>query len=130
MEQGTSSEYATNLMDGMPVNGNDSSAKKNASSDDIGSNILGSVSSADNKSPNVALNNAFPLQASELNVNAMFPMGAMAYNIPSGFGFNPAFASQPMNYSAMGSQSLCSTAVSSCNVQLTSTRESTIQYYY
>ncbi|XP_047963913.1 protein MODIFIED TRANSPORT TO THE VACUOLE 1-like [Salvia hispanica] len=103
MEQGTSSEYATNLMDGMPVNGNDSSAKKNASSDDTGSNILGSVSSADNKSPNVALNNAFPLQASEMNVNAMFPMGAMAYNIPSGFGFNPAFASQPMNYSAMGS---------------------------
>lgn len=102
-EQGTSSEYATNLMDGMPMNGNDSSAKKNASGDDIASNMLGSVSSADNKSPNVALNNEFPLQASEMNVNAMFPMGAMTYNIPSGFGFNPAFASQPMNYSAMGS---------------------------
>ncbi|KAL1566543.1 ribonuclease Z [Salvia divinorum] len=104
MEQGTSSEYATNLMDGMPANGNNPSVKKNASSDEIGSKILGSAASADNKIPNVALNSEFPLQAAEMNVNTIFPLlGAQAYNIPSGFGFNPAFASQPMNYSAIGS---------------------------
>ncbi|XP_057785921.1 protein MODIFIED TRANSPORT TO THE VACUOLE 1-like isoform X2 [Salvia miltiorrhiza] len=103
MEQGNSGEYATNLMDGMPVSGNDHSVKVNASSEEMGGKILGSVSSADNRSPNVALNNEFPLQAAEVNVNPIFPLGAVTYNIPSGFVLNPAFASQPINYNAMGS---------------------------
>ncbi|KAM1412565.1 hypothetical protein ACFXTO_025278 [Malus domestica] len=36
------------------------------------------------------------------NGNAVFPPGAMAYNIPPGIMFNPAFPSQPINYGAMG----------------------------
>ncbi|XP_047971738.1 protein MODIFIED TRANSPORT TO THE VACUOLE 1-like [Salvia hispanica] len=100
MEQGTSSEYATNLMDDMLANGNNPSVKKNANKDeDV---FHGLVSSTPNKSPNVALNSEFPLRAGDMNVNPIFPPGAQAYNIPSGFGVNPAFASQPMNYSAMG----------------------------
>ncbi|KAG6412413.1 hypothetical protein SASPL_125091 [Salvia splendens] len=77
MELGTSSEYAANF-DGL-------------------------VSSTPNKSPNVALNSEFPLRAGDMNVNPIFPLGAQAYNIPSGFGVNPVFASLAMNYSAMGS---------------------------
>lgn len=100
-EKGNSSEYATNLMDGFPVKGNEPSVKENAKSDEMGAKTLGSVSSADNISPNVALNSEFPSQAAEMNVNPMFPLGAMAYNFPSGFVFNPALASQQMNYSAM-----------------------------
>lgn len=94
MGQGNSSEYATNLMDGLPVTGNDPSVKENVSSAVMGGKNLGSVSSVDNRSPNVALNNEFPAQAAEMTVNPVFPFG---------FVFNPAFASQPMNYSAMES---------------------------
>ncbi|XAR67693.1 hypothetical protein NMG60_11002564 [Bertholletia excelsa] len=39
---------------------------------------------------------------SGMNVNSMFPLGSMAYNIPSGLMFNPAFLPQPMNYGMMG----------------------------
>ncbi|KAH6827283.1 ENTH/VHS family protein [Perilla frutescens var. hirtella] len=101
-EQGNSNEYATNLMDGLSVNGNDPSGEMSARNDDMGSKILGSVSTADNRSPNV-LNSEFPSQAAEMNANPISPLGAMAYNFPSDFMFNSAFASQPMNYSAMGS---------------------------
>lgn len=93
-EQENSNEYPTDLMDGLSVNENDPSRKKNARNDEMGSKILGSVSSCDNRSPNVVLNSEFPSQAAEMNANPTFPFGFM---------YNPAFASEPMNYSAMGS---------------------------
>lgn len=102
-EQGNSSGYAANLMDGLPVKGNEPSVKENAKSDEMGSKALGSVSGADNRAPNVALNGEFSSQAAEMNVNPVFPLGSMAYNFPPGFMLNPAFASQQMNYSAMES---------------------------
>ncbi|KAK6128435.1 hypothetical protein DH2020_037829 [Rehmannia glutinosa] len=45
----------------------------------------------------------FASQAAGTNANPMFPLGSMAYNFPSGLMYNPAFVSQPMNYSDMGS---------------------------
>lgn len=103
-EQGNSSEYTIDLMDGWSMNGYDPSSKKNARNDEMGNENLGSVSSADIRSPNAVLNSKFPSQAAETNANPIFPPGDMTYNFPSGLMFNPAFASQPMNYIGAGSQ--------------------------
>lgn len=103
-EQGNSSEYTANLMDGWSANGYDPSSKKNARNDEMGSENLGSVSSADIRSPNAVLNSEFPSQAAETNANPVFSPGDMTYNFPSGLMFNPAFASQ-MNYIGAGADS-------------------------
>ncbi|KAK4410265.1 protein MODIFIED TRANSPORT TO THE VACUOLE 1 [Sesamum angolense] len=78
----------SNLMDGLSINGNGPSIKKNESFAEKGSD---------------ALNSEITSQAAAVNANPMFPLDALAYNFPSGFMYNPGFASQPMNYSAMGS---------------------------
>ncbi|KAL0423883.1 UNVERIFIED_CONTAM: protein MODIFIED TRANSPORT TO THE VACUOLE 1 [Sesamum radiatum] len=77
----------SNLMDGLSINGNGPSIKKNESFAEKGSD---------------ALNSEITSQAAAVNPNPMFPLDALAYNFPSGFMYNPGFASQPMNYSAMG----------------------------
>ncbi|XP_052182292.1 protein MODIFIED TRANSPORT TO THE VACUOLE 1 isoform X2 [Diospyros lotus] len=41
-------------------------------------------------------------QAMGMNVNSMFPLGPMGYNVPPGYMVNPGFSSQPVNYGAMG----------------------------
>lgn len=41
-------------------------------------------------------------QTASINPNAMLPPGSMPYNISPGILFNPAFASQAINYGAMG----------------------------
>ncbi|CAK9139393.1 unnamed protein product [Ilex paraguariensis] len=59
-----------------------------------------------NLSPQVSngvLNDMACSQSVGMNANPMFPLGPMAYNLPSGFMFSPAFSSQPMNYNVMGS---------------------------
>ncbi|KAL0462139.1 UNVERIFIED_CONTAM: protein MODIFIED TRANSPORT TO THE VACUOLE 1 [Sesamum latifolium] len=76
------------LMDGLSINGNGPSIKKKESNAEKGGDVL---------------NSEFASQAASVNVNPMFPLGAMSYNFPSGFMYNSGFASQPMNYSAMGS---------------------------
>ncbi|KAA8540383.1 hypothetical protein F0562_024698 [Nyssa sinensis] len=51
---------------------------------------------------NNVLNGILSSQVAGVNPNAMFPLGPLSYNIPSGVMFNPAFPSQPINYAAMG----------------------------
>ncbi|KAI3885651.1 hypothetical protein MKW92_001906 [Papaver armeniacum] len=48
------------------------------------------------------LNGMFGSQMN-VNPNASFPVGTMPYNMPPNMMFNPAFASQQMNYGVMGS---------------------------
>ncbi|PIN05445.1 hypothetical protein CDL12_22010 [Handroanthus impetiginosus] len=94
---------AANLMHGLSINGNDPFINKNGSNDEKDSKNVVSVTNIypDNKNSTNILN-IVSSQAAGTNANPMFPVGAMAYNFPSGLMFNPAFASQPMNYSAMG----------------------------
>lgn len=98
-------KYATNLIDGLSINGNDPSVKKNGRNDEVGSINVGSVSNIypDNESSNDVLNSEFPSEAAGMNANPIFPLGAVTYNFPPGLMFSPAFASQAMNYGAMGS---------------------------
>ncbi|KAM5579120.1 protein MODIFIED TRANSPORT TO THE VACUOLE 1 [Rosa sericea] len=42
-------------------------------------------------------------QTERMSETPIFPPGAIPYNVPPGFMFNPAFSSQPINYGAMGS---------------------------
>ncbi|RZC51312.1 hypothetical protein C5167_019735 [Papaver somniferum] len=51
---------------------------------------------------NDMLNGMFGSQMN-VNPNASFPLGTMPYNMPPNMMFNPAFASQQMNYGVMGS---------------------------
>ncbi|XP_026447700.1 protein MODIFIED TRANSPORT TO THE VACUOLE 1-like [Papaver somniferum] len=51
---------------------------------------------------NDVLNGMFGSQMN-VNPNASFPLGTMPYNMPPNMMFNPAFASQQMNYGVMGS---------------------------
>ncbi|GER46524.1 VHS domain-containing protein [Striga asiatica] len=94
---------ATNLMDGLLLNGNDPFSKHNGRDSEKHGNIAGSVSivNQDNTKSNDVLISGIASQG--MNANPMFPVGAMAYNLPPGVMFNPAaFTSQPMNYSDMG----------------------------
>ncbi|GFZ08071.1 ENTH/VHS family protein [Actinidia rufa] len=51
--------------------------------------------------PNNVLNGLLGSQAAGMNANSMFPLGHIAYNIPSGLIFNPVFPTQPVNYGAI-----------------------------
>ncbi|KAK4477776.1 hypothetical protein RD792_017038 [Penstemon davidsonii] len=102
-EHGNSRKDVNDLMDSLSINGN---GKQSGSIAERGSENVGSVSNIyhDNKIPIDILNSGLPSQAAGLNANPMLSSsGAMAYNFPSGLMFNPAFASQQMNYGAMGS---------------------------
>lgn len=80
----------------IPQNGNSSAAfSKNFFS--------GSTVNPSQEAPNNVLNGMLGPQPTGVNGNGMFPLGPMAYNIPPGFMFNPAFVSQPLNYEAMSS---------------------------
>ncbi|KAK4477729.1 hypothetical protein RD792_016986 [Penstemon davidsonii] len=102
-EHGNSRNDVNDLMDSLSINGN---GKQSGSIAERGSENVGSVSNIyhDNKIPIDILNSGLPSQAAGMNANPMLSSsGAMAYNFPSGLMFNPAFASQQMNYGAMGS---------------------------
>ncbi|KAL0331203.1 UNVERIFIED_CONTAM: protein MODIFIED TRANSPORT TO THE VACUOLE 1 [Sesamum angustifolium] len=64
----------SNLMDGLSINGNGPSVKKNESFAEKGSD---------------ALNSEITSQAAAVNANPIFPLDALAYNFPSGFMYNP-----------------------------------------
>ncbi|KAK6128449.1 hypothetical protein DH2020_037817 [Rehmannia glutinosa] len=90
---------------GLFINENDPFMKKTGSNAEKDSDNGGSSSNInrDNKNSNDVLNSDFASQAAGTNANPMFPLGSMTYNFPSGLMYNPAFVSQPMNYSDMGS---------------------------
>ncbi|KAL2520645.1 VHS domain-containing protein [Forsythia ovata] len=102
--QGNPADVA-DFMAGLSINGNVQFLKQSGSSAEKHSENVGLGS---NMNPNIqisndVLNNALDTQAAGMNTNSTFPLGAMAYNFPSGLMFNPSFASQPMTYNAMGS---------------------------
>ncbi|KAK4490609.1 hypothetical protein RD792_001297 [Penstemon davidsonii] len=102
-ENGSSRKDVNDLMDNLSINGNDPFMKQNGITSEKGSENMGSTSSVypDNKMSNEILNSGFASQVSGMNASAMHPLGAMAYNFPPGLMFNPAFASQQMNYVTM-----------------------------
>lgn len=57
---------------------------------------------SDHQVPNAAFNDLYYPQMAGINQSATFPVGPMQYNVPQNNIFNQAFASQPMNYGAMG----------------------------
>uniref|UniRef100_A0A5B7AGB5 VHS domain-containing protein n=1 Tax=Davidia involucrata TaxID=16924 RepID=A0A5B7AGB5_DAVIN len=100
-EQENHKKDVHDLMAGLSLNENDSMKQKGASpGETIFSN---STMNPSHLVSNDVLNGILGSQAAGVNANAMFPLGPMPYNIPSGIMFNPAFPSQPINYGAMGS---------------------------
>ncbi|KAL6996443.1 ribonuclease Z [Sarracenia purpurea var. burkii] len=86
------------LMAGLSINENASTTQQKEAS-------LGALYETTTMYPNHQVSNNVTIspQAVGVNVNSMLPLGPMAYNIPSGLMFNPAFPSQPLDYGAMGS---------------------------
>lgn len=104
-EQETSKKDVNDLMSGLSINENASNMQQKGTSVGAFSETLLSDSNGhpSHQVINDALSGMFSSQTAVTNANAMFPFGAMPYNIPPGFMFNPALSSQPMNYAAMGS---------------------------
>ena len=94
-----------NLMIGLSIDENASNIERKGTSAAI---LSGSLLSDSNSQPSHQVSmdvwsGILNSQAEQKIENPMFPPGAMPYNIPPGFMFNPAFSSQPINYGAMGS---------------------------
>jgi hypothetical protein len=103
--QETPKKDVNDLMSGLSINENASNMQKKGTSVGAFSENMFSDSNSHpgHQVTNDSLSSMFSSPTAATNANAMFPFGAMPYNIPSGFMFNPAFSSQPMNYAAMGS---------------------------
>lgn len=93
----------TDVMAGLSVKEGSSTISQNGSlSVDFPENIFsGSTVNPSQQAHNNVLNGMLGSQGAGLTGNAMFPLGPMAYNMPPDFMYNPAFASQPLNYEAM-----------------------------
>lgn len=84
------------LMAGLSVNGSASEMKQQGNTfSDLKTQLNQPIS-------NDVLNGMFGSQMN-VNPNTSFPVGTMPYNMPPNMMFNPAFASQQMNYGVMGS---------------------------
>ncbi|KAL7180241.1 hypothetical protein ACSBR1_043458 [Camellia fascicularis] len=93
------------LMAGLSINENASmTQQKGTSPGSLSENMFfESAVNPNHQASNNVLNGILGSQATGVNANSMFPLGPMAYNMPSGLMFNPAFPSQPVNYASMGS---------------------------
>ncbi|KAI7985177.1 Protein MODIFIED TRANSPORT TO THE VACUOLE 1 [Camellia lanceoleosa] len=93
------------LMAGLSINENASmTQQKGTSPGSLSENMFfESAVNPNHQASNNVLNGILGSQATGVNANSMFPLGPMAYNMPSGLMFNPAFPSQPANYASMGS---------------------------
>ncbi|THG21289.1 hypothetical protein TEA_028094 [Camellia sinensis var. sinensis] len=91
-------------MAGLSINENASmTQQKGTSPGSLSENMFfESAVNPNHQASNNVLNGILGSQATGVNANSMFPLGPMAYNIPSGLMFSPAFPSQPVNYGAMG----------------------------
>lgn len=99
--QESSKKDVVDLMGGLSVNENGSKTEKKETS--FGG-LPESLFSDPIKQPpvNMVSNDAMSGVLGPQAQNFAFPQGAMAYNIPPGLMFNPAFAPQQLNYGAMG----------------------------
>ncbi|XWS18968.1 hypothetical protein CRYUN_Cryun32bG0090600 [Craigia yunnanensis] len=93
------------IMAGLSMNENPSNFKqKGISSEAHPENIFADINThSSHQASNDALSGILGSQAAGMTAYPMFPLGTMPYAIPPGIMLNPAFSSQPMNYSAMGS---------------------------
>ncbi|OMO66624.1 hypothetical protein COLO4_30474 [Corchorus olitorius] len=99
-EQENKKNDVNDLMAGLSMNENSSNLmQKGVSSEANPENLFSNINI---QASNDASSGVLGSQASGMNANPMFPLGTMPYSIPPGIMFNPAFASQPMNYAAMG----------------------------
>ena len=91
-------------MGGLSINENGSKMEQKVTSSGALSQELFSDSNSrpSHQGSNDALSGILGPQTSGSNPNFMFPQGVMPYNIPPGLMFNQAFASQQINYGAMG----------------------------
>ncbi|CAI9777534.1 unnamed protein product [Fraxinus pennsylvanica] len=93
-DQSNSRKDVNDLMSGLSINGNDPFAKLSGSSAEKHVENVGLES-------NDVFNSVLSSQATGVNANPVFPLGAMGYNFPAGLMFNPSLVSQPMAYNTM-----------------------------
>ncbi|KAL1569464.1 ribonuclease Z [Salvia divinorum] len=86
------------LMGSLSIHGSEPFKMQNGSTTEKSPEHILSASSIPQES---ILNREFASQAAGINAAPMFPMGAMGYNFPPGFMFNPALASHSMNNISM-----------------------------
>ncbi|KAL5575199.1 hypothetical protein UlMin_016898 [Ulmus minor] len=90
------------LMGGLSIDENGSKTKQTSSPSTLSESLFSdSTSQPSHQAPNDALSGILSSQAAGMNTNAMFPQGAVPYNIPPGFMFNQAFPSQQIDYATM-----------------------------
>lgn len=92
------------LMNSLSLNGSESSMQQNGSSGGTPYQKIFQESTIDprRQASIDALNSVPSSQAGGANANPMFPLGAMQYNLPTGFVLNPSFTPQALNYNTMG----------------------------
>lgn len=103
-QEGIASDV-NNLMGGLSINENASMVNQKMSSPSVlpESLFLDSSSNPGAQALNQPLSSGLdPQNASVNNANAMFPTGAMPFNIPPGMLFNQFYPPQAMNFGAMG----------------------------
>ncbi|KAK9142101.1 hypothetical protein Syun_011501 [Stephania yunnanensis] len=92
------------LMAGMSINQNNSySNQQGAFSLPLSQATSGMSTQASGQMSSDALNGAISSQIAGMNPNVMFPLGPMQYNVAPGMMLNQTFATNPINYGAMGS---------------------------
>ena len=93
-----------NLVAGLSINENGSMANQNATSTGVLPETLFSDSSSNPgvQALNQPLSGGLNAQNTDVNANAMFPMGAMPFNVPPGMLFNQFYPQQTLNFGAMG----------------------------
>jgi len=100
-EQGNPKELVTDLMAGLSMDENSSSTKQKGTSPSMQSESLFS-GLTDHIPPTNTSDGMLSSQPMGLNVNPVFPTGALPFNMQPGFMLNQPYASQPLNYGAMG----------------------------
>ncbi|KAF7843381.1 protein MODIFIED TRANSPORT TO THE VACUOLE 1-like [Senna tora] len=98
-------ELVNDLMAGLSIGENKSSTKQKTTSPAVqAESLLSGLNNQVNlQAPDNALGSMLGSQSVGFNVNPMFPTGHLPYNVQPGFMLNHPYASQQLNYSAMGS---------------------------
>ena len=99
-EEGNHREFVSDLMGGLSLDENSSSAKQNTSSAALQSESF--FSGLNNHVPDNNSGGMLGSQTVGFNVNPMFPTGHLPYGIQHGVMLNQPYSSQPFNYGAMG----------------------------
>ncbi|KAK7381671.1 hypothetical protein VNO80_00217 [Phaseolus coccineus] len=95
-EQGNHKELVTDLMAGLSMEENTSSTKH------TGTSSMQSESLFSGLTDHIPSDGMLSSQPTGLNVNPIFPTGALPFNMQPGFMLNQPYSSQPLNYGAMG----------------------------